>query len=451
MALKDVVNFAKSTWDDLKTLWVNGSQKISSMAFDEDVFYDIAGNVSGKKGGQNGFVMLNEARDTMRDELDTLSLRLYNNKYNVSSQAELEKAYSNLYNDETRKRLFQQQIVAAERGKGLFGEKYSNFDFSDGGKHLTEEQKGVLFTHFNEDYKSRLEDIYRAYVPDNMVLSQSANLNAKGQSLNGQAWVERFEGEVVDGSDIVDIVENADGTVASNAPISGTGATDVTEIVPYGAEIVPTGTGTQVVPVGTAVDTPLNRVQGTPLLEGPNSPSVVSNGTPNGTPLLEGPSSSTTVEQAVELNERARHLNFNYGMQKKYIGENTSVLDFATSADSVDMRGINNAINNSSHAEELNAYRSYLNERLMTVPDKTGTWEAPDSIYDYFTKKGYDAETARQLNSEYNRLVSKRLASGNPDHSGIGIWQMAKRHPVIATGVVMGTAFGISELVDESE
>lgn len=379
----DLLGFGKEAFDSVKKLWVEGSQKVSNMAFDADTFYDVTNNVAAKKGGENGFVMLKEARDTMRDELDTMSLKLYNNKYNVASQAELEKAYSNMYDEAFINRAYNQQIYAAGKGKGVFADndKYSNFDFSDMGKNLTKEQQEILMKEFRTDYDSRLEDIYKTYVPDDMVLSNNAKLNSKGQSTNGQSWIERVEGDVVETGNVID-------DISSNKPVG-------------------------------------------PSIDGPT------------VPLLDGP-----VEEAVKLHSKANDLNFNYGMQKKYISENVPVLDFATSAES-DLRGINKAINNSTHTKELNAYRNYLNERLMTVPDKTGTWEAPDNIFDYFTKQGYDATTAKELKTEYNKLVSKNIASGNPDHSGIGLWQKAKKHPVIATSLVTGTAFGISELTEE--
>lgn len=371
-------NFVKGGWDGLKKLWIEGSQKISNMAFDEDAFYDVVNNVAGKSGkGENGFVMLNEARDTMRDELDTLSLRLYNNKYNVSSQADLEKGFSNLYDEEFIKRAFNQQIYAAGKGKGLFvGDTYNGYDFSDMGKKLTAEQRETLLKDFRTDYDSRLDDIYTAYVPENIALSKDT-----------KSWVEKVDGEVLGG----DIVEKT-------------------------TALVPT------MPVRTGISGPT-------------------------TPLLGGP--VDTVGEAVRINEKAKDLNFNYGMQKKYVKENMGTLDFATSAES-NLGGINKAINKSAHSKELEAYRTYLNDNLVPVPDKTGTWSAPDSIGEYFSKQSYDKSTVRQIESEYKR-ISRQIASGDPDHSGIGLWRFAKKHPAIATGVVMGTAWGVSEITDEDE
>lgn len=345
--VENIAKFIKGGIDDVKNLWVHGSQKVSKMAFDENVFHDIAENVAAKsnKNAENGFVMLKEARDTMRDELDTASLKLYNNKYNVGSQSELETAFSNMMDKRFQERAFEHQLYAAEKGKGLFGEKYSNFDFSDMGKNLTKEQRNTLMKEFKDDYRERVKDIYSAYVPKDIET-----------------------GKVIDN------------TPVSNKPIN------------------------------------------------PNQP------------LIEGPTS--------KIHEKAADLNFNYGMQQKYIGENVDALDFATSKES-DLRGYNKKINKSSHADELNAYRNYLNDRLTTVPSKNGTWESPDSIHEYFTKQGYDAARVGELKTEYNQLVSKQIASGNPDHSGIDIWGKAKRHPVIATAAVMGTAWGISELTED--
>lgn len=109
--LENAVNFIKGGIDDVRKLWINGSQKVSGMAFNADEFYDVVNNVAARKGGENGFVMLKEARDTMKDQLDTMSLKLYNNKYNVGSQIELEKAYSNMYDEQFIRRAFDQQIA----------------------------------------------------------------------------------------------------------------------------------------------------------------------------------------------------------------------------------------------------------------------------------------------------------------------------------------------------
>ena len=65
--LENAVNFIKGGIDDVRKLWINGSQKVSGMAFNADEFYDVVNNVAARKGGENGFVMLKEARDTMRD------------------------------------------------------------------------------------------------------------------------------------------------------------------------------------------------------------------------------------------------------------------------------------------------------------------------------------------------------------------------------------------------
>lgn len=386
--------------DNVKKMWVEGSQKISKAAFDPDTFYDITNNVTAKQNGKEGFQMLNEARDTIKDELDTMSLKLYNNKYNIKSQEELEQAFNNLSDESFTKRLFNQQIYAASKGKGIFGEKYKNFDFSGMGKNLTEEQKKVLLDDFRIDYDEKLKDIYEAYVPDNKVLSKDA-----------KTWIERYDGEVVD---------SAIETASINTPNSGTIVTNTSGNKTRGA-----------------VDTPLNQYN-INSIDGPNSSAPL---------LLESPNGSATTQKAVELNEKARELNFNYGMQKKYINENVDVLDFATSADSVDMHGINKKINKSTYAEEIKAYRKYLNEQLMNVPDKSGTWKTPDSIYDYFTKQGYDANTVNQLNSEYNSLISKKIASGSPDHSGIGLWKKIG----IGTAVAGATAWGISEVAEDDD
>lgn len=404
MAWDSLLQFGKEAWGVLKNLWKEGSDKISGKVFDKNAFYDGV-----RSTGKNAFVMHENAEDLMRDQLDLRSLRLYNDIYSAKSQGELEQFYSNMYDENFARRMYKNQVQAAIKGKGDLA-KFRNFfenmnegiSVDDAFKKLTKEQRESLTKEFRTQYEGKLNEIYEAYVPDNMVLSKNAKLNAKGQAVGSPSWIQKFEGDIVDNG-------------------------------VFGVNDVPSGADSYgLVHVG---DTPMNTYNSGGGIGGPT------------VPLLEGPKPNT-VERAVEIHERAKDLNFNYGMQKKFIKENTDVLNFATSNTS-DMRDFNKAINESKYAKELDAYRSYLNNNLMTVPTKEGTWKNPDSIYDYFTGLGYNIDDANALKTEYNKLISKRIASGNPDHSGIDIWGMAKRHPVIATGVVMGTAFGISELAEE--
>ncbi len=44
---------------------------------------------------------------------------------------------------------------------------------------------------------------------------------------------------------------------------------------------------------------------------------------------------------------------------------------------------------------------------------------------------------------------AKAISSGNPDHSGIGLWQKIKDHPRISTAMAVGTVWGVSELTED--
>ena len=139
-------------------------------------------------------------------------------------------------------------------------------------------------------------------------------------------------------------------------------------------------------------------------------------------------------------------LNYNIGLQKRYLNtkQGSSQLEMihGMSGSKKGESIIDAAIRkNADDADTLNAYRDHLNKRLIDTPDIKGKWEAPQSFNDWATEQGIE-------DSEIKRL-SKELASGNPDHSGIGLWQRAKKHPVITTSLVMGTAWGVSELTED--
>lgn len=90
--------------------------------------------------------------------------------------------------------------------------------------------------------------------------------------------------------------------------------------------------------------------------------------------------------------------------------------------------------------EEKQAYVDYLKKSY-------DNGESPMSERQFYSKE-YGWENS-DIDNKIGKKVANSIASGNPDHSGINIWQKAKDHPVIATSMVMGTAFGISELTED--
>lgn len=139
-------------------------------------------------------------------------------------------------------------------------------------------------------------------------------------------------------------------------------------------------------------------------------------------------------------------LSYNVGLQKRYLGTKEGMRQMQMAHGMSGSKNGESIIDaairkNAGDAGTLNAYRDHLNSHLVDAPGTKGRWSAPKSFGEWATEQGIE-------DSEIKRL-SKELASGNPDHSGIDIWGMAKRHPVIATGVVMGTAWGVSEMYEE--
>lgn len=90
--------------------------------------------------------------------------------------------------------------------------------------------------------------------------------------------------------------------------------------------------------------------------------------------------------------------------------------------------------------EEKQAYVDYLKKSY-------DNGEVPISERQFYSKE-YGWETS-DIDDKIGKKVANTIASGNPDYSGINIWQKAKDHPVIATSLVMGTAWGVSELTED--
>lgn len=146
----------------------------------------------------------------------------------------------------------------------------------------------------------------------------------------------------------------------------------------------------------------------------------------------------------------SQRLNYNQGLQKRYLEtkQGSQQLDMITGFSNSNKKNksetiIESAIRkNEEGRTAYEGYQSYLKKSIIDTPELNNTkrWSVPDSFETWAGKEGYSTEEIKNL--------SKHIASGNPDHSGINIWEKAKRHPVIATSIVMGTAFGVSELTE---
>lgn len=170
--------------------------------------------------------------------------------------------------------------------------------------------------------------------------------------------------------------------------------------------------------------------------------------------------SNFTADYLPEEAEDVSRLNYNLGMQRRYLRteEGQRQLELINGGRK---SPINQAIKkNKEYEDAYNAYKSHLSDRLATQPDIDTPWNKPLSFDEFGKKNGYATSyiekmsnalnsTSDTMNSQINKKNAKKVSSGNPDHSGIGLWQKVKDHPVIATSVVMGTAWGISELVED--
>lgn len=137
--------------------------------------------------------------------------------------------------------------------------------------------------------------------------------------------------------------------------------------------------------------------------------------------------------------------NYNYGLQQRYLGgKSGSNLSASFFGKNKNAKRNNKLIRKGGkQGEALGAYKEYLSGKLNDIPEVSNDilWTPPESFYDYASKEF-------GMSHEQAKMVSKQIAMGDPDHSGINIWQKAKDHPVIATSLVMGTAWGISELTE---
>lgn len=143
-----------------------------------------------------------------------------------------------------------------------------------------------------------------------------------------------------------------------------------------------------------------------------------------------------------------QRLNYNRGLQKRYLNtkQGSQQLDMISNSNKKNQSEtiIESAIRkNKEGRAAYEGYQSYLKKSIIDTPELSNTkrWSAPDSFETWASKEGYSTEEIKNL--------SKHIASGNPDHSGLHLWQKAKRHPAIATGIVMGTAWGVSELTED--
>ena len=267
---------------------------------------------------QRGEILNNYRKEMSSKVKDTNAFNALDyEKFDPGSQKHLDSVYRTMNSEGFSDRYMQHQIELGN--SGMFGKSYSNFDFSDGGKNLTNAQKKSLQEEFNKQFSDRISSFENLYTP------------------------------------------------AGNPDIG-----------------------------------PIQR------------------------------------------------LNYNQGLQKRYLNtkQGSKQLDMIEGYSNSNKKNksetiIESAIRKNKEGKAAyKGYQSYLKKSIIDTPELSNTkWSAPDSFETWASKEGYSTEEIKNL--------SKHIASGNPDHSGIGIWQKAKKHPVIATSLVMGTAWGVSELTED--
>lgn len=159
-----------------------------------------------------------------------------------------------------------------------------------------------------------------------------------------------------------------------------------------------------------------------------------------------------TADYLPEATKDTSRLNYNLGMQKRYLRteEGQRQLGLITGGRK---SPINAAIKkNKKYTDVYSAYKDHLSNSLLTQPDIDTPWNKPVSFSEFAAEKGYGVDIEQMsdpLNSQVNKVNAKGVSSGNPDHSGIHLWQKIKDHPRISTAIAIGTAWGVSELTED--
>lgn len=160
-----------------------------------------------------------------------------------------------------------------------------------------------------------------------------------------------------------------------------------------------------------------------------------------------------TADYLPETAEDASRLNYNLGMQKRYLRTDTGQSQLGIisggrkSPIAIAMK------KDKKHRDVYNAYRSHLTNSLATEPDIDTPWNKPLGFREFVAQEGYGGseldEMFDSLNSQMNKINAQSISSGDPDHSGLGLWQLAKNHPVISTALATSAIYGVTELTEE--
>ena len=136
--------------------------------------------------------------------------------------------------------------------------------------------------------------------------------------------------------------------------------------------------------------------------------------------------------------------NYNYGLQQRYLGgKSGSNLNTSFFGKNKNAKRNNKLIKKGGEqGEAIGAYREYLSGKLNDIPEISDDtlWTPPESFYDYASKE-------LGMNHEQAKIVSKQIAMGDPDHSGIGLWKKIG----IGAAVAGATAWGISEVAEDDD
>ncbi len=151
---------------------------------------------------------------------------------------------------------------------------------------------------------------------------------------------------------------------------------------------------------------------------------------------------------ASDLQKQIDFVNFQYGNGMEEVGKSYNRGLITKQLGDIDSKGYKKQeakelkkAKKIGFGEEKQAYQDFIRKTY----DEGGSLINEAEFYKQ--TYGYDTEEINTIMKDMKN--AKAISSGNPDHSGIGLWQKIKDHPRISTAMAVGTVWGVSELTED--
>ena len=167
-----------------------------------------------------------------------------------------------------------------------------------------------------------------------------------------------------------------------------------------------------------------------------------------------------TADYVAEASEQLPdRLNYNLGMQKKYLRTKEGQRQMELLNDPKSIVNKPNTLLNRFRGKEgeyetvYKAYKDHLTETLVNQPSIDDTWSKPLSVEEFASTKGYGISDSQKIVQPFNssdkaseKMQAKKIASGDPDHSGISLWKVAS-----VTGAITAGAICVAGLFEDED